>query len=79
MNGHKIYSLSMQQARIKLYIIKIIHDNHQTNMIEKLSSVMPRAHFQSLHEMPRLHRFPVTYMHVCCKNYYGNSVINCIN
>ena len=30
MNGHKIYSLSMQQARIKLYNIKIIHDNQQT-------------------------------------------------
>ena len=30
MNGHKIYYLGIQQANIKLYNIKIIHDNHQT-------------------------------------------------
>ena len=29
MNGHKIYSLSMQQAILKLYNIKLIPDNHQ--------------------------------------------------
>ena len=55
MNGYKIYSISIQQAGIRLYNIKIIHEL-SSNMMENHALAlrkMPRAHFQSLCEMPR--------------------------
>ena len=54
MNGHIISSLCLPEARIKVYNIKIIYE-YSSNMIKNYVQalrVMPRAHFQSLRDMP---------------------------